>query len=322
MRFLMSARNLNAAYSQPNVRRRYEVWFLRFGLADGSGAWWIRYLLLNLGRGGCYAHSRGMPVQVWATWFPRGGTPQSFVQGFRAEGLSLSKRGASPLRLVHGENRIGEDSCQGMLSVEGHYLRWDLRYRSTYSGALSDRGRTGFSRTPHSDATFAGEIIFDGRAFRGDPLGYGLQGHNSGSRYRRMWTWTHAIFLDEDGPGLSSFEALEYELPLGMRYRRAALWLAREVHVFKKFENMRRDAENLTWAFECTNKRKGLRLQATIEGSGPSCHRLPYVKTNCSGTFDVANNSFAKATFVLSRPGLSSIEVATEGAAVIEMAGA
>jgi hypothetical protein len=322
MRPRMNASKLNAVYCKPDERRRYEVWFLRFGLADGSGAWWIRYLLLNLGRGGCAGNPRGMPVQVWATWFPRDAAPQSFIQGFRTDGLSLSRPGAIPLRVVHGENRLGEDSCQGMLSVEGHYLRWDLRYSSTFAGALSDRGRTGFSRTPHSNATFSGEIVFDGRVLRGDPLGYGVQGHNCGRRYRKMWTWSHAIFLDEDGPGLSSFEALEYEMPFGRRFRKAALWLAGELYVFDKFENMRRDAENLTWNFECVNKRKGLRLQATIEGSGASCHRHPYLMTDCSGTFDVANNSFAKATFVLFRPGKGEIEVSTEGAAVIEMAGA
>jgi len=316
----MPAANLNAVYSTPKMRRRYEVWFLRLGLADGSGAWWIRYLLLNLGRRGCGSDPRGMPVQVWATWFPPNAKPQSFIQGFGADGLSLSGR-ASPLRLVHGENRIGENSCQGMLTVEGHYLRWDLRYRSTLAGVLSDRGRIGFSRTPHSDATFSGEMVFDGRVFRGDPLGYGLQGHNSGRRYRRTWTWCHAVFLDEDGPGLSSFEALEYEMPLGRRFRRAALWLAGELHIFERFGNIRRDPQSLTWAFDCANRRKGMRLQAAFHGSGPSGHRLPYLKTDCSGTFEVANNSLARATLMLARHGLPDLEVSTEGAATLEMAG-
>ncbi len=80
--------SLNAAYTKPSMRRRYEVWFLRLGLADGSGAWWLRYLLMNPGRGGCPGNERGRPVQVWATWFPRGGNPQSYIQGFSMEGLS------------------------------------------------------------------------------------------------------------------------------------------------------------------------------------------------------------------------------------------
>jgi len=29
------------------MRRRYEVWFVRCGMADSSGAWWFRYLLVN-----------------------------------------------------------------------------------------------------------------------------------------------------------------------------------------------------------------------------------------------------------------------------------
>jgi hypothetical protein len=32
-------RTLNEVYSSLSTRRRYEVWFVRFGLADGTGAW-------------------------------------------------------------------------------------------------------------------------------------------------------------------------------------------------------------------------------------------------------------------------------------------
>ena len=53
---------LNELYSSLSVRRRYEVWFIRLGLADGSGAWWFRYLLMNPGRRGCAGDPRGMPA--------------------------------------------------------------------------------------------------------------------------------------------------------------------------------------------------------------------------------------------------------------------
>jgi hypothetical protein len=32
-----------------------------------------------------------------------------------------------------------------------------------------------------------------------------------------------------------------------------------------------------------------------IDGSGLSLHRLPYVKTDCSGSFEAVNNSVARA---------------------------
>jgi hypothetical protein len=41
------SKTLNEVYSSLSMKRRYEVWFLRLGLADGSGAWWFRYLLMN-----------------------------------------------------------------------------------------------------------------------------------------------------------------------------------------------------------------------------------------------------------------------------------
>ena len=36
-------------FTRLNMCRCYESWFLRFGLADGSGAWWLRHLLTNPG---------------------------------------------------------------------------------------------------------------------------------------------------------------------------------------------------------------------------------------------------------------------------------
>ena len=56
------------------------------------------------------------------------------------------------------------------------------------------------------------------------------------------------------------------------------------------------------WNFRCSTK-DGFRLEAAIDGAGPSIHRLPYVKTDCSGSFEVTNNSLAKASLRLERPG-------------------
>src|SRR5437867_2119743 len=115
-------KTLNEPFSKLSMRRRYEVWFLRLGLADGSGAWWFRYLLNSPGRGGCGNDSRRQPVQVWATWFPREGRPQSWIQGFPPQDFRLSARGTSPLLFEAGENRITENECRGRLEVEGHRI--------------------------------------------------------------------------------------------------------------------------------------------------------------------------------------------------------
>ena len=311
---------LNAVYSKPAMRRRYEVWFLRLQLAGGGGAWWFRYLLMNLARGGCAANPQGMPAQVWATWFPRGAKPQSFIRGFAREQLSLSAPDSQDFHFEAGENRIGQDSCSGHLSLDGHDIRWDLRYRSSFGISLSDKGWIGFSRTPHSNAVFAGEIILDGRRVCGDALGWGLQGHNCGYRHRNLWNWAHAVFPAADGR-VASFEALEYEMPLGLRFRRALLWTGAEIHEFRKFSVTRRDPAALRWEWECTNANAGSRLAVRMDGSGPSQHRLPYLKTDCSGTFEVANNSLAVATIEFMRPGRPVERYATDGGAVVEMAG-
>jgi hypothetical protein len=317
-------KTLNEVFSGLSMRRRYEVWFLRMGLSDGSGAWWFRYLLMNLGRGGCAEDAQGQPVQIWATWFPREGKPESWIQGFPVESLGsngrgLSKRGASPFFLEIGENRIGENACGGRIDVGGQRISWDLRYRSTFRAELSSKGWIGFSRTPHSDAVFSGEIALNDRVFRGEPLGFGMQGHNCGYRHRHFWTWTHIHFPSGKDPG-TTFEALAYEMPLGMMFRKAVLWHDGEKYTLRKFSESERDSRQLRWKLECSDAR-GARVEARVSGRGRFVHRLPYVKTDCSGRFEVANDSLALARMVLRLPGRAAEELTTDSGAALEMVG-
>jgi hypothetical protein len=309
---------LNEVFSALSARRRYEVWFLRLGLADGRGAWWFRYLLMNPGRGGCATNAKGAPVQVWATWFPREGKPQSFIQGFPLAGLDISRRGQSPFHFRIGGNVIEQDCCRGALQVDGHSITWDLRYRSTFCATLSSKGWIGFSRTPHSDASFSGQIMLDGQRFEGDPLGYGLQGHNCGYRHRNFWRWTHAYF-PRIGEAASTLEALTYEMPLGLVFRKAILWHKGRQHVFRDLREIGGD-QNMKWKFRCAGK-DGFRLEAVIDGTGPSQHRLPYVKTDCKGSFEVVNNSLAWASVAVEDEDGSLDRLETNGGAVLEMVG-
>ncbi len=312
-------KTLNEVFSTRSTRRRYEVWFLRMGLADGSGAWWFRYLLMNPGRRGCPENPNGMPVQVWATWFPAEGKPESFIQGFPLEDLDLSAKGCQPFRFCIGDNAIDENSCRGTLNAAGHEISWDLQYRSTFRVTLSDKGWIGFSRTPHSDAAFSGRITLDGRSFAGAPLGFGVQGHNCGYRHRNFWAWTHAYFFRPDRPP-STLEALVYEMPLGLVFRKAVLWHDREQHVFRNLRDIHKDHEPLCWDFRCSAK-NGVQLNAAINGTGLSIHRLPYLKTNCSGSFEVVNNSLAKGVLRVERPGQPVETLETTTGAVLEMVG-
>jgi hypothetical protein len=317
-------KTLNEVFSGLSMRRRYEVWFLRVGLGDGSGAWWFRYLLMNPGRRGCVGDPQGQPVQVWATWFPREGKPETWIQGFSVEslgsnGAGLSKRGASPFFLEIGENCIGENECCGLIEVGGQRISWDLRYRSSFRAELSSKGWIGFSRTPHSDAVFSGEIVSNDGVFRGEPVGFGMQGHNCGYRHRHFWTWTHIHFPSAHGQG-STFEALAYEMPLGMMSRTAVLRHDGEKYTFRKFSESERDSRQLKWKLECTDGR-GTHVEVRVSGRGRFVHRLPYVKTNCSGRFEVANDSLALARMVLRLPGKAADELTTDSGAVLEMAG-
>jgi hypothetical protein len=310
---------LNEVFSSLSAGRRYEVWFIRLGLADGTGAWWFRYLLMNPGRMGCPGNPRGMPVQVWATWFPARGKPQSFIQGFPLERLELSAKGQTPFRFCAGNNGIDETSCRGELQVDGHTVSWDLQYRSTFRVTLSNKGWIGFSRTPHSDALCSGEITLDGQKFAGDPLGFGVQGHNCGYRHRGFWTWAHAYFPQPDGPP-STLEALVYDLPFGLVFRKALLWHAGKQHMFRGLREAKRDRDEFAWDFRCSTK-QGLQLEAAFDGSGPDIHHLPYLKTDCSGSFEVTNNSLAQASVRLQQKDGSVEHLESATGAVLEMVG-
>ena len=312
-------RTLNEVYSSLAMRRRYEVWFVRLGLADGGGAWWFRYLLMNPGQNGCAGDSRARPVQVWAMFFPRAGKPQSFIQGFPLEELQLSERREDPFFFHVNENEIKQNSCRGALDVDGHKIVWNLEYRSTFRVTMSNKGWIGFSRTPHSNTRFSGEITIDGQRFAGDPLGFGLQGHNCGYRHRGFWKWAHAYFLGSTGSS-TTLEALVYDMPFGLVFRKAVLWHEGERYAFKKLRESPGESVSFRWKFSCAAK-NGLVLNAAFDGSGAGIHRLPYVKTDCSGSFAVTNNSLAKASLELKMPDGSVEQLQTETGAVLEMAG-
>ena len=310
---------LNEVFSAMTMRRRYEVWFVRLGLTDGSGAWWFRYLLTNPGRGGCDGSLEAKPVQVWATWFPAEEKPQTFIREFPLSDLEISRKEQSPFYFRVGGNGIDEDSCHGALESDGHAISWNLRYYSTFRATLSSKGWIGFSRTPHSDAVFSGQINFDGRTFKGDGLGFGVQGHNCGYRHRHFWTWAHAYFQRTLLPA-STLEALVYEMPFGLVFRKAVLWHNSQQYVFRDLRESGDSRENMRWNFSC-RERDGLTLEAAFDGFGISTQRLPYLKTNCTGRFEVVNNSLASSSLRLRNQLGQNEELHTAQGAVLEIVG-
>jgi hypothetical protein len=315
----LHSQQLNAVYASPRMKRRYEVWFLRCGLADGTGAWWFRYLLFNPGRKGCSADSTGLPVQVWATWFPRQGKPHTFIEGFPFEALALSPRRQLPFFFRIADCGIEHSDCWGNLHVGGHSISWKLRYHSNFGAVLSDKGWIGFSKSPHSDATFSGEIVFDGRSFTGEPLAFGVQGHNCGYRHRTYWRWLHAYFSNAAGTA-STLEALVYDMPFGLTFRNAIWSYNAKPITLRRIQELEivNDSAKLRWTLAGILP-DGSPLQVTAEARPPSIHHLPYTKTDCSGTFPVANASLARAQV---RFGKENETLDTAGGCVLEMGGA
>jgi hypothetical protein len=62
-------------------------------------------------------------------------------------------------------------------------------------------------------------------------------------------------------------------------------------------------------------------VEESVSGRERFVHRLPYVKTDCSGRFEVANDSLALARMVLRLPGKAAEELITDLGAALEMVG-
>ncbi len=129
----------------------------------------------------------------------------------------------------------------------------------------------------------------------------------------------HAYFHRGSLPP-STLEALVYDMPFGLIFRKAILWHDGQRHDFRQMHESSDNSNGFRWGFHATGK-GGLQLEAEIDGSGPSMHRVPYVKTDCSGTLEVVNNSLAKATLRLKRRDGQFEELQTNNRAVLEMGG-
>jgi hypothetical protein len=207
---------------------------------------------------------------------------------------------------------------------QGEEISWNLRYRSSSRVTLSSKGWIGFSRTPHLDAVFDGEILVGGKKFGGEAFATGVQGHNCGHRHRKFWTWMHAnlgerVGADANGTG-TAFEALCYEMPLGLVFRKAVLWRDGRLRVFKGLRESVRSRTDGRWVFEAADT-EGTRIEVEAGGESAGIHRIDYVKTDCSGTFEVGNNSLTRARIRVREAGGQAWELRTESGAVVEMAG-
>ena len=109
-------------------------------------------------------------------------------------------------------------------------------------------------------------------------------------------------------------------MPLGLVFRKAVLWHEGKQYVFRKFEEISSDSKKLQWDFRAST-RTGFQLDAVLDGRGSSIHCLSYVKTDCSGSFEVVNNSLARAVLRIQPPGGRVTELETITGSVLEMAG-
>ena len=102
--------------------------------------------------------------------------------------------------------------------------------------------------------------------------------------------------------------------------RTAVLWHDGEKYTLRKFRESQRASQKLKWNLESTDAR-GTHAEVSVCGRERFVHHLPYMKTNCSGRFEVANDSLALAHLVLQGPGRATEELITDTGAVLEMVG-
>jgi hypothetical protein len=103
-------------------------------------------------------------------------------------------------------------------------------------------------------------------------------------------------------------------------FRKCVFWHDGGEYVFRKLQERPSEPGALQWNLRSSRK-DGLHLEVAVDGRGPGVHRVPYLKTNCSGTFDVLNNSLAGAVVLLQGPDGRMEELRTSSGAVLEFAG-
>jgi hypothetical protein len=109
-------------------------------------------------------------------------------------------------------------------------------------------------------------------------------------------------------------------MPLGLNFRRAVLRHEGRTHVFGSMTELLRKADDLIWCF-CSPNVKFPVVKVDVRGREGLVHRLPYLKTDGRGQFEVANDSLAAARVILQLPGRPTEELGTDTGAVLEMAG-
>ena len=109
-------------------------------------------------------------------------------------------------------------------------------------------------------------------------------------------------------------------MPFGLVFRKAVLWHEGQQFAFTNLRETSSPREAMQWKFQC-DCRGEPRIEVTIDGSGPGIHRLPYLKTDCSGSFAVANNSLASASIVIEKAKGQSERLETATGAVLEQVG-
>ena len=109
-------------------------------------------------------------------------------------------------------------------------------------------------------------------------------------------------------------------MPMGLVFRRAILWHEGQSLDFRGLRETTVNPNEFAWSLS-GGAEGGPRFDATFEGNGPSLHHLPYLKTDCSGSFEVLNNSLANAAVRMTWPGGRIEELRTNGGAVLEIGG-
>jgi hypothetical protein len=129
----------------------------------------------------------------------------------------------------------------------------------------------------------------------------------------------HLHFPHANGSA-STFEALSYEMPFGLIFRRAVLWHGGRPHVFREVRELVRDSRELVWRLRF-GEESAASGEVEVRGREGLIHHLPYFKTDCSGQFVVANDSLASARMTVHLPEGPVEELGTEVGAVLEMSG-
>jgi len=304
-----SSNTLAGCQFSPGTKKgHYESYFLRANHPKRALALWIRYTLFSP-----KGHSDRAIGEIWAMFFDGEKNKVVAVQeNISFEDCTIS---SEKMCLRLGNNILEKGMLSGCSSLNGHTIKWDLKYSGDEKPLLFFPERLYYTQLPKAKSLVtAPNVKFKGTLNVDDEIWdinswQGSENHNWGSKHTDEYAWGQVAGFDNDsnvflecstariklGPIWSPWMTLAVVRIEGKEYKFNSVGQAIKANGAYDYNR-----EYFTWQFETQNG--DTRLQVKISGPTDQFIGLTY-KNPPGGTHTCLNSKIASCELVISEKG-------------------